>query len=152
MSLPGTKERQQGGKRGAILIEVTLVILIFVLTILGAFELSRMLLVYTSLVNASRVGVRYASVHGNMNTGSGVNGPSGPGNTTNIENVVKDYTRGALLDPTQLTINVQYPTGGAQPNAPGSRVRIQVTYPYSPFVVLPLNVTLGTVTEGVITY
>lgn len=138
--------------RGAALIEFTFVCVLFLITLFGALELCRMVLVYTSLANASRVGARYASVHGSSNMGTGVNGPSGPGNTTNVENVVRDYTTGSLIDKSNLTVTVLYPTGGAAANAPGSRVRVQVTYPYDPFFVLPLGVQLASLSEAVIVF
>ena len=112
--------------------------------------LCRMILVYTSLANSSRVGVRYAIVHGSTNTGTGTSGPSGPGSTVEIENVVNVYAQVALIDLSRLTISVTYPEGGA--NAPGSRVRVEVMYPYDPFVLLPLDVWLASATEGVITF
>ena len=143
---------QKERRRGAALIEFAFVCLLFLITLVGAYELCRMLLVFTTLANACRVGVRYAAVHGSTNTGGGLNAPSGPGNTVNVENIVRDYTRGSLLDTGNLAITVEYPTGGASANAPGSRVRVQVVYPYDPFFVLPLNVPLGSRTEGIIVY
>jgi Flp pilus assembly protein TadG len=143
---------QRRGRRGAAAIEFAFVCLLFLITLIGTFELCRMLLVFTTLANACRVGVRYAAVHGNTNTGSGLSAPSGPGNTINVENIVRDYTRGSLIDTGNLAITVEYPMGGATANAPGSRVRVQVVYPYDPFFVLPLNVPLASRTEGVIVY
>jgi Flp pilus assembly protein TadG len=147
-----TRPPKEGRRRGAALIEFAFVCVLFLITLAAAFELCRMLLVYTTLANACRIGVRYAAVHGSTNTGSGLNAPSGPGTTANVESVVRDYTRGSLLDTGSLTITVEYPTGGASANAPGSRVRVQVVYPYDPFFVVPLNVPLASRTEGVIVY
>lgn len=138
--------------RGSALIEFAFVCLLFLITLFGALELCRMVLVYTSLANASRVGARYASVHGSTNTGSGVSGPSGPGNTTEVENVVRTYMTGTLIDQAKLTVTVLYPTGGAAANAPGSRVRVQVVYPYDPFFVVPLGVQLASLSEAVIVF
>jgi hypothetical protein len=56
------------------------------------------------------------------------------------------------MDTNNLAITVEYPAGGASANAPGSRVRVQVVYPYDPFFVLPLNVPLASRTEGIIVY
>jgi Flp pilus assembly protein TadG len=143
---------QRRGARGAALIEFSFACLLFLITLFGVFELCRMLLVYTSLANACRVGARYASVHGSTNTGTGVNGPSGPGDTTNIENVVRDYTTGSLMNPASLTVTVEYPAGGAGANAPGARVRVQAVYPYDPFFLVPLNVQLASLSEAIIVY
>jgi Flp pilus assembly protein TadG len=139
-------------KSGSAILELQLVLLTLLLTVFAVFEIGRLCLVYTTVANAARIGVRYAIVHGSTNSGSGINGPSGPGNTANVEQVVTDYTAGSTLDPSLLTINVLYPSGGAQPNAPGSPVRVEVSYPYNPFIALPLSLTISTRTEGVITF
>lgn len=143
-----------GKRKGSALVELAFVAVLLMLTIFGAFELCRMILVYTTLVNASRVGIRYAVVHGVTNTGTGFDGPSGPGNTTNIETIVSNFSQGSLLDTSKLNIAISYPdSGGATPaNSPGFRVRVQISYPYDPFILLPLNVPLASVTEGIITY
>jgi Flp pilus assembly protein TadG len=144
--------RSQGKRSGEALVEFALVCFLLVFTLLAAFEIGRMLLVYNSLANAARVGVRYASVHGSTNTGSAMDGPSGPGNTANVETVVRNYARTSLLDVTRLNITVSYPSGGASANAPGSRVRVRVLYIYDPFMVIPLGVQLGSRTEGIIVF
>ena len=148
-TLEGIKREK---RLGQALVEFAIVCFLLIFTLLGVFELCRMLLVYNSLANASRVAVRYASVHGSLNSGSGINGPSGPGNTTQVETVVRNYMSNSLIDLTKLTVLVDYPTGGASANAPGSRVRVRVSYPYDPFMVLPLNVPMGSQTEGIIVY
>ena len=139
-------------RAGQALVEFALVCFLLVFTLLAVFELGRMILVYTSLANAARVGVRYASVHGSTNIGAGMDGPSGPSDTTNIETIVRNYARTSLLDPARLNITVSYPSGGAAANAPGSRVRVRVMYVYDPFMVIPLGVRLGSLTEGIIVF
>ena len=120
------------------------------LVIFASFEFGRMILVYTTVASATRIGARYAIVHGNTSTASGVNGPSGPGaNPTNVVNVVKDYAKVGLLDSSKLTVTVSYPD---TTNSPGSRVTIKTVYAYDPWVVLPLKIPLGTTTQGVITF
>ncbi len=137
---------------GQALVEFAIVCFLLIFTLLALFELCRMLLVYDSLANASRVAVRYASVHGSTNSGTGVNGPSGPSDTTQVETVARNYMSNSLIDLSKLTVIVDYPTGGATANAPGSRVRVRVSYPYDPFMVLPLNVSMGSQTEGIIVF
>jgi hypothetical protein len=120
------------------------------MVLFGILELARMVVVATTVANAARVGLRYAVVHGSTNTGSGTAGPNGPGNTAEIENVVRDYAQVGLLNPAQLEINVGYPDAGL--NSPGSRVSVQVVYPYDPLTILPLGVRLGSAAQGVITF
>jgi len=139
-----------GSRRGSALVEFALVSFQLLLVIFAAFEFGRMILVYTTVANAARVGVRYAIVHGNTSTTTGVDGPSGPGsNPTNVLNVVNDYAGVGLLDLSKLTVTVSYPDAS---NAPGSRVTVTTAYAYDPWVILPLHVPLGTTTQGVITF
>ena len=141
--------RKSASRRGSTIVEFALVSFQLLLVILAAFEFGRMILVFTTVANAARIGVRYAIVHGSMSTASGVNGPSGPGSTANVVNVVRDYAGVGLLDLSKLTVTVSYPDAS---NTPGSRVTVTTRYAYDPWVVLPLNVPLGTTTQGVITF
>jgi Flp pilus assembly protein TadG len=137
-------------RRGSTLVEFALVSFQLLLVIFAAFEFGRMILVYTSVANSARIGLRYAIVHGNTSTASGVDGPSGPGaNPTNILNVVKDYAKVGLLDLSKLTVTVSYPD---TTNAPGSRVTVTTVYAYDPWVLLPLHIPLGTTSQGAITF
>jgi hypothetical protein len=114
--------------------------------------MGRIVLVYTTVANAARVGARYAIVHGSYRTGSGATGPSGPGSTTQVETVVKNFASAGLLDTSRLTITVTYPDGT---NGPGKAVKVAVTYPYDPFVRFfnsSLSVTLGSTSRGIITF
>ena len=76
-------------------------------------------------------GVRYAIVHGSNNAS-----PSGPGNVTAVQTVVRNVAGISLHDisGTKLTVAVAYPDGG---NASPDRVTVTVTYPYLPYINLP---------------
>ena len=137
---------------GSSLLEFSLMSVMFILILLSVVEMGRMVLVYTTVANAARAGERYAMVHGSDRIGSGVNGASGPGSTTQVQTVVKNFASGGLLTTSLLTINVGYPDGT---NTPGSRVTVQVTYPYDPLVSYfsaTLNDTVGSTSEGVISF
>ena len=142
--------RRSNSTRGGALVEFSLMIFLLIMVILVTVEIDRMFLVYTTVCNAARAGARYAVVHGGLRTGSGVNGQSGPGNTTQVETVVKNFASVGLLDTGKLNIAVSYPQG----NLPGSAVVVTVTYPYDPFVswFTQLAVNLGSTTRGVISY
>jgi Flp pilus assembly protein TadG len=134
--------------RGSTLIEFALISVMFVIVLLGVVEMGRMVLVYTTIANAAREGTRYAIVHGADQTVS----PSGPGNVTNVQTVVKNFASAGLLNTGALTITVSYPNGN---NTAGSTVTVKVTYRYDPFVNFfssILNTTLGSTSEGVISY
>jgi len=137
---------------GSSLLEFSLISVMFILILFSVVEMGRMVLVYTTVANAARAGERYAMVHGSDRVGSGVNGPSGPGSTTQVQTVVQNFASGGLLTTSMLTINVSYPDGT---NTPGSRVSVKVTYPYDPLVsyfATSLNDTVGSLSEGVIAF
>jgi Flp pilus assembly protein TadG len=136
--------------RGSTLIEFCLISVMLVIVLLGVVEMGRMVLVYTTIANAARAGARYAIVHGADQTVS----PSGPGNPCtcpDVQTVVKNFAGAGLVNTSLLTITVSYPNG----NTAGSPVSVTVTYPYDPLVNYfssILNKTLGSTSEGVITF
>jgi Flp pilus assembly protein TadG len=149
MRLPGTK--RWGADRGSSLIEFSFIAFMFIIVLLGVVEMGRMVLVYTTLANAARAGARYAIVHGADQTVS----PSGPGNPctcTQVQTVVKNFASAGLVNTGLLTITVSYPDNS---NNAGSRVTVSVSYPYDPLVKFfnsLLNQTMGSTSQGVITF
>jgi len=144
--------RRRRMDQGNALVEFTFVAIMLVVVMLGIVEMGRMMLVYTTVANAARAGARYAIVHGADRTGSGANGPSGPGSTTQVKTVVNDFASAGLLNVSNLNITVNYPNGT---NTADSPVTVTVTYPYDPWVPYfgsLLNTTLGSTSEGVITF
>jgi len=141
-------------ENGTALMEFSLIAFTFVLLLLGVVEMGRMILVYTTIANAAKVGERYAIVHGGDRTGTGVNGPSGPAssNTSQVQTVVQNFSSAGLLTTSNLVITVAYPNGT---NTAGSPVTVTVTYPYDPFIAFfnpLLNQTLSSTSEGIITF
>jgi hypothetical protein len=142
---------------GSTLVEFALVLFQLMLVLLAGIEFARMVVVYTSLVDAANMGTRYAIVHGSQNTGStapvpGVDPgsrPSGPGNNpVDVVNTIKYWKTG--LDPAKLNVSVTYANGS---NDPGSIVTVKVWYLYEPFTLLPIkNMKIGAVSAGVIMY
>ena len=128
---------------GQTLVEFSLSVLMLVMLLLGVFEMCRMVLVYTTISNAARVGVRYAMVHGSHNSVS----------TTNIQTVVKDYLGPGTVNTSNVTVNVNYPDTGNCTN-PGCHVTVSVSYPYNPFTTyFPISsVTLSSTSQGVIAF
>jgi len=137
--------------RGDSLVEFALIAFMFVMVLAGVVELGRMVLVYNTIANAAREGTRYAIVHGADQTVS----PSGPGNPctcTDVKTVVTNFASAGLINTSAMTITVSYPNGS---NTAGSPVAVKVLYTYDPFVSFfgtILNTTLGSTSEGVITY
>jgi Flp pilus assembly protein TadG len=137
-------------RRGAALIEFAIVAFVLLFLMFAGLEMDRMLFVYTNLGDATKAGIRYAITHGNNRVG----GVQGPGNTTDIENVIKNYVTG--IDKSTLTIAITYtdkttPSNGIS-NEVADEVRAVVSYPYTPWVVMPFNVTLRSTSAGRIVY
>ena len=141
--------RRKSSQRGATLIEFALVAFLLMMVIFACFEFNRMVLVYTTLANASRAGVRYAIVHGSDRTVTpGTDPASGPGNTANVVTKVKQFASMGTLNTSNLSVVVDYPVN----NKPGSLVKVSLSYPYNPFIVLPLNVNITSATQGIIVF
>ena len=141
--------------RGHALIEFSTCFLLFVILLFGVIEVGRMILLYTTVANAAKTGVRYAIVNG-----SDASSPSGPGNDpTNVTTVVKNFAGVYALNPANLTVHATYytyssgtPTTPAC-NKPGCWVRVTASYPYDPLTSwVPFSFTLSSTSEGVITF
>jgi Flp pilus assembly protein TadG len=137
---------------GSTIIEFSLSAFMLMILAFATIELGRMILVYTTVADSARAGVRYAIVHGSSRTGSGVNGPSNTADSSQVVTVVKNFAGAGLLDINRLTVRVTYLDIFPE-NDPGKRVSVTVVYPYDPFTTyLPLRVPLGTTTQGVIAF
>jgi Flp pilus assembly protein TadG len=144
--------RRNTSRRGSALVEFALTAFLLLMVIFGVIEMQRMLLVYTTLNNAARVGVRYAITHGqDRASGSGVDGPSSSVDHSQVDTVVKNFASAGLLTTSALVITVDYPDAATRP---GDRVRVNVKYTYDPIVrwFKPLQVTLGSTSWGRITF
>lgn len=128
--------------RGQALVEFAMSALITVALLLGVVEMSRMLITYTTVCNAARIGVRYAMVHGSDNSAT----------VTQIQSVVDTYLSGAPIDTSSTNIYVRYPSASSCKN-PGCLVTVTISYPYHPIMTyFPLSVSLSSTSEGVITF
>jgi Flp pilus assembly protein TadG len=148
----------RNGTRGSVsrsgqgLVEFSVVAMLSVIMLLFVMEMGRMLLVYVTVANAARAGLRYAIVHGsNRATGATADSASGPAaNPAQILTVIKNFASAGLLTTSRLVVNVTYP--GAS-NAPGQVVNITVVYPYDPLTTyFSKTLRLGSATQGVIVF
>jgi len=150
--MKGQSIQKVGRDDGQTLVEFSLVAVMFIVMLFAVVEMSRMILVYTTISNAAKAGARYAIVHGADRSGSGADGPSGPGSTTEVETVAKNYAAAGLLNTSNVNVAVSYGAGG---NTPGSTVTVSVTYTYDPLIRYfssILNRSLGADSRGVITF
>lgn len=118
--------RRQRSERGSTMLEFALTFVIFLMFVLGGFEMGRAIWTYATLSHAAKQAVRYAMIHGADNTGADENGNAlGQSDVdTLVEAVARDNAVG--LD-AQL---VQVETTWTPNNAPGSTVEARVTYPF----------------------
>jgi Flp pilus assembly protein TadG len=127
-----------GESRGQTLVEFSFTVFMLVMVLLGVVEIGRMVLVYTTIANAAKAGVRYAEVHGADSAVS----------ASQVQTVVQNYLSAAPLSSASATI-----TSSGVGGAIGSPVSVTVTYPYDPLTsYFPLTVTLGSSSQGVITF
>ena len=146
----GTSGRAR--RRGQTLVEFSVVTLLTVIMLLFIVETGRMVLVYTTVANAARAGVRYATVHGSTRvTGITIDDASGPGNDPpQVLTVVRNFASAGLLTTSRLIVHVTYP--GAS-NAPGQSVNITVVYPYDPLTTyFSSTLRLGSASQGIIVF
>jgi Flp pilus assembly protein TadG len=130
--------------RGQALVEFALVSVLLLALIFAVLEFGRMMLVYTTIANAARVGARYAIVHG--------------GDSSGTTTVVKGFLKAGTVNTSTATVTVQlpgYPDGtSANCFTPGCQVTVKVSYPYDPLLgYFPLgSINFTSSSEGVITW
>jgi len=139
------------GRTGQTLVEFSVVTLLTVIMLLFVVEMGRMVLVYMSVANAARAGIRYAIVHGSSRAvGTTVNSASGPTYTTQVLTVVSNFAGTGLLTTSLLVVNITYPNNS---NAPGQPVKITVVYPYDPLTTyFSKTLRLGSAAQGIIVF
>jgi len=134
--------------RGQALVEFAVCSVLLVALIFAVVEFGRMMLVYTTIGNAARIGARYAIVHGSDNSAS----------TTQITKAVNGFLKAGTITTSSATVTIGYPgkPDGTSSNCtdPGCRVTVTVSYPYDPLVTyFPLGtITLTSSSQGIITW
>ena len=139
-------------ENGSSLAEFAISVLTLLMVSFAVFEFCMVVYTYAILGNAAREGVRYAIVHGSDS--SICSGPStGCGDSTgsNVSAVVNNFAAGSFHNISAMTVTPSWPASSSQP---GSRVKIQVTYTYVPYIKIPGGVTptMSLTAEGRIVY
>src|SRR4029077_5233331 len=136
------------GNRGQTLVEFGVCAVVAMMTLLAVVEFGRMVLVYTTVCNATRVGVRFAMVRGVHN----------PPASTDVQTIVNSYLSAAAIDTSSATVTTTYPGYAGAACASGSTgsgcpVKVVVSYVYQPMLsYYNFHVTLSSQSEGVITF
>ncbi|MGC9292747.1 MAG: TadE/TadG family type IV pilus assembly protein [Acidobacteriaceae bacterium] len=123
------------GEQGSALVETALTMSLALMLALSVLEFCMMTYTYATLGEAAREGVRYATMHGTGNsTCSGPSQGCGDANGANVIAVVQQYAAYSLHNVSGMNVQVTYPDGAS---TPGSRVQVQISYPYVPYVKVP---------------
>ncbi|PSH05232.1 MAG: hypothetical protein CXZ00_03530 [Acidobacteria bacterium] len=131
----------KNSQRGSALIEMALSILVTMFLMFWVFEMVMLVYTYSVLADAAKEGVRYAIVHGSNNSI-----PSGPGDTSAIEDVVNSYAKLSLHDISGMAVT---PTYFDSDNQSPHRVQVTVTYSYIPYIPLPFTLpTIKATAQG----
>jgi Flp pilus assembly protein TadG len=147
------KNRKQDGQST---VEFALTVVIVMVVLFGAIEMTIMIYTYTTLAEAAKEGVRYGIVHGTGVGAANCSGPGGGGVTctdstgTNIQTAVGKYTQLSFHDSTAMVVTPTFPDSSS---AAPSRVRVTVTYAYQPFLNLGWpTMTVNAAAEGRIVF
>lgn len=129
------KRRRGPSRRGATMVEMAIVQLLFLTLVLGVFDIGMAVVRYNTLAHAARQGTRAAIVHGDLATRLGAWGPSSYSGTAADSAPLAEVIRPSLgsLDPAEVNIAAEWPDGG---NEAGKkhRVRVSVSMSYRPIV------------------
>jgi Flp pilus assembly protein TadG len=138
-------------RRGAALVELSFVLMVFLTLVLGMLDLGIGVFEYNIVSQVARAGARKAIIHGSMapaamgTWGPTTYGPVAATDTNPIAQAIAASLPG--LDPSKVTIEVEWLDSNNQPE---KRVRVTVTYPFQPmmtFIFGSPTLTLSAVSE-----
>ena len=120
------------GEKGAELIEMAFVILLFVVLMVGVFEFGRAYNIYQNITNAAREGARFAVAPARGGT---INYPS----NSEVSGVINSFMQSANLNPAAATISINSNNQNIDPSctpcAAGSGcacgTQVSISYPFS---------------------
>ena len=117
-------------RRGAAIVEFSLVFVLLMLVVLGLMDLGRGVWTYTTLAQASREAARYIMVHGSAN----------PTTASDIQNVVAQHAIG--LDASKLQVSTSYDENYLER---GDAIDVEVSYDFR-LITAPFILQSGTIT------
>ena len=138
-------DRTRTTQSGQSTLEFALTLPILLLAIAGLFDFTRAIYNYNTLAEIAREGTRYAMVHGSDSTS-----PVGPGQDAALIDHVKSFA--TAMDPSRITVSPTWPSGN---NKPGSSVRVEVSYSFTPLTWVIVNgspMTMSSLSEAIIVY
>jgi Flp pilus assembly protein TadG len=125
------RRRRRPDRRGATVVELAIVLLVFLTLVFGMLDLGMGVFRYHLLAQSARQGARQAIVHGSMANRLGSWGPTSYSAHGDDAAAIATYIRPMLegFDLSQVTIQAAWIDGG---NKPEQRVRVTLTAPYQP--------------------
>jgi len=130
------------GEKGAELIEMAFVILLFLALMIGVFEFGRAYNIYQNITNAAREGARFAVA---PQRGGTTNYP----NNSEVSSVINSFMQSSSLDPASATINIQLNNQNVDPactpcsanSGCACGTRVSISYPFSFLFYGGLNIS-----------
>lgn len=102
------RSRKNSRRRGAVIVEMALILPIFFLVVLGIVEFGRAMMVSNLITNSAREGCRLAILDGTTNT--------------QVETAVKDFLQSSVnVAPTDVTVTITVTPADGNPD-PGNQV------------------------------
>jgi Flp pilus assembly protein TadG len=118
--------------RGAAQVETAISYIVLFMLMAGIIQFCMLVYTYGVYAEAARAGVRYAVQHGTDSpTCSGPSTGCTDVSAANVESAVKTYAGRFVTAVSGAVVHANYPDASS---APGSRVVVNVTYTYVPFV------------------
>ena len=119
-------------EKGAELVEMAFVVLLFMVLMMGVFEFGRAYNIYQNITNAAREGARFAVA---PQRGGTINYP----NNSEVSSVISSFMQSSNLNPASATINIQLNNQDIDPACtPCSAnvgcacgTRVSISYPFS---------------------
>ncbi len=133
-----TSKGARQNRRGATLIEFSLVFLLFLLVIAGLVEIGRGVWAFTTIAHATRQGVRFAQIRGGSN----------PATADQVRDAVRNAAVG--LDKSLVSVTTTWPSGVTR----GELVTVRATYPFdlvtTGFVIKQSRITLAASSRAIL--
>lgn len=134
---------RRGGRSGAAMVEMALVLPVFFTVVLGIFEFGRAMMASNMITNAAREGARISILDGSTNT--------------DVQNAINDFLTGSLgVSSSVITtsITITPATGNADPGGQVGNchsrdlVKIKVTIPFDKVSLIPGTYLAGKTLSG----
>lgn len=149
--------------RGQALVEFALCAVVLLALLFAVVEFGRMMLCYTTIANAARIGARYAITHGTIPGSANATNSDVSSMQSSVQSIVNSFLAAGTVNPTSATVTVSFPAmscTGVNPadtcsgTTPGQPVSVTVSYVYDPLMsYFPLTgIHLTSTSEGVITW